>query len=136
MSAHVPTALVATSQAQWRRRCAERLLEHGCDIHTASNGFRGLDLLRKHIYDIIVVDDSFSDISPLEFSLTATELAPNVPLTLVAGHRIAKLQPILNRRDVYASGSRDEVLDRLGDAVRDATAGNAAATRRPAHHLA
>jgi CheY-like chemotaxis protein len=121
MRTHTPTALIATAQPDWRRRCAGCLLDHGCDVHTASNGSRGLDLLRKHIYDIIVVDDSFTDIRPLEFSLTAQDLAPNVPITLVAGERLSKYQPILDRRDVFYSGPPDSVLERLESAVRAAT---------------
>lgn len=136
MDAHVPTALVATSQREWRRRCAERLVGAGCDIHTASNGFRGLDLLRKHIYDIIVIDDSFDDISPLEFGLTATDLAPNMPLILVTADRIAQIQPILDRRNVYYAGSRDHVMKRLDDAIREAGTRKPALMRRPAHHHA
>lgn len=135
MGAHVPTVLVAASQTEWRRRFSERLLDEGCDIHTASSGFRGLDLLRKHLYDIIVVDDSFSDISALEFSLTAADLAPNAPLTLVAGSRIAKMRPVLDRRAVYFSGPREAVLEQLSAAVRDASRRESTVGRRAAGHL-
>ncbi len=122
MGTHTPTALLATAQVDWRRRCAGRLLELGCDVHTAANGPRGFDLLRKHIYDIIVVDDSLADISPLEFSLTAQDLAPNLPVTLVAGSGLStKLQPILDRRDIYFWGSHDAVLERMAAAVQATT---------------
>jgi DNA-binding response OmpR family regulator len=121
MSSQAPTALIASSRPQWRHRCAAQLLDHGCDVHTASSGFKGLDLLRKHIYEIIVVDDSFSDISPLEFCLTAQDLAANRPIMLVAGDELSKLEPFLNRRDVYLCGPLVEIADRLPQAVKAAS---------------
>jgi len=104
-------ALVATGDLDWRERCTRALLGVGWDVHTASEGERVLDLLRRHRYDFIVVDESFSDMGLVEFSMNVRDIAPNRPMTLIGGANVARLQRLCRQCNIYFAGPLEEMLD-------------------------
>lgn len=116
------TALVVAGDRAWGCQCVDRLLAAGCDVHTASDGLRGIDLLRKLRYDLIVVDDALGDVSPLEFTLNFRELTSNVPVYIVAGGCLDDLPELGRFCPVFFAGSRTEVLARFDAAVERAAA--------------
>jgi len=110
-------ALIATADKRWRDRFALAFMSQGCDIHTASDGFQALDLLLKHEYDFIVVDDSFSDVGPIEFSLNVRDLARNTPHMLVGGNGLARFRRVWRHCNVFFAGPKDHVLERISEAI-------------------
>jgi CheY-like chemotaxis protein len=122
------TALVVTGDRRWRGQCVDRLLTAGCDVHTASDGLRGINLLRKQIYDLVVVDDSLKDVSPLEFTLNLRELTANAPVYIIAGVHLENLPQLWRFCRIFFVGSPDDALARIDAAIERATL---SATERP-----
>ncbi len=109
-----PTVLLASADAAWRMACSERLLNSGCDVHTAINGYRAMDDLRKHQYDLIVFDDSMPDFSILELHLNVCDLARNAPRQIIATvNGGQKVRERIRRGSDVELASPQEILDRL-----------------------
>ncbi|MEA3364386.1 MAG: hypothetical protein U9Q79_01990 [Candidatus Hydrogenedentes bacterium] len=83
------------------------------DIHTASRGRIAIDLMHKHTYDYIVVDDSLEDMSVLELSLYVPDLATNEPVLMVACPDVALFKDVWKRRHAQIAGTRPRVLEAL-----------------------
>jgi CheY-like chemotaxis protein len=86
---------------------------------------QALDDLRKHQYDLVVLDDSMPDLSALELHLNLHDLARNSPRILVAtaapaGARHARIRDGL---DAHVAPP-DEVLDCLLPLLQRVRAGN------------
>jgi len=110
-------ALVATADSGWLERCTRAFIGEGWNVHVASAGQEALDLLRKHLFDFVVVDESFSDMGLVEFSLNVRDIASNRPVTLVGGNNLSRLQRVWRRCDVYFAGPKDQVLDIIRQTV-------------------
>ena len=120
MERNTLTALVVTGDRRWGGQCVDRLLAAGCDVHTASDGLRGINLLRKQIYDLVVVDDSLDDVSPLEFSLNLRELTPNTPVYIIAGIRLENAPQLWRYCRIFFVGSPDGALAQIDAAIERA----------------
>jgi len=107
------TALIASGDPGWESKCAEHFLGSGIDVHTASRGRTAIDLLHKHTYDYIVVDDSLEDMSVLELSLYVPELATNQPVLMVACPDEALFKNVWNRCHAHIAGTRSRILQAL-----------------------
>lgn len=112
-------ALVATADKGWREPCAWAFMGEGFDVHTASDWFQALDLVRKQEYDVIVVDDSFSEVGLIEFSLSIHDLAANQPRILVGGSDLSRFQRIWKHCHVYFAGPKGEVLQVLKQIIHN-----------------
>jgi CheY-like chemotaxis protein len=113
---HSPTVLVASRNERWRASCLRRLVSTGCDIHTASDGFRAIDNLRKHRYEMVVFDDSLQDVSAIELHLTVEDITHNEPAELIglADQNAEKIRKRLKGDRTNALiGTPDEVLERI-----------------------
>ncbi len=106
-------ALLASGEPNWQAGCAGVLLANGADVHTASRGQTAINLMHKHTYDYIVMDDSLSDMSVLELSLYVPDLAPNDPVLLIACDEWARFKTAWRRCNAAAAGGRATVLDTL-----------------------
>lgn len=104
-------ALVATADLGWRERCARAFLGEGWDVHTTSEGEQVLNLLRRHMYDLVVVDESFSDMGLVEFSMNVRDIASNQPMTLIGGNNVSKFQHVWRHCNVFFAGPKDQVLE-------------------------
>lgn len=113
-------ALVATENKPWRSAFVEALYDEGCDLHTASSGFEALDLLRKNTYDLILIDDSFSDVGVLELCLNLRDLVNEMPLVMVSGEDLGKYVPFWRRFGLFFVGRRTAVLRNVPNAVERA----------------
>jgi CheY-like chemotaxis protein len=86
-------------------------------VHTATTGFRALDDLRKHRYDIVVYDDSMPDVSVFELHLNIRDLAYNSPRELVAtAAKRREHERMTNGSEVHV-GTPEDVLNHLVPAV-------------------
>lgn len=92
----------------------------GIDVHTASRGRTAIDLLHKHTYEYIVVDDSLEDMSVLELSLYVPELAANQPVLMVACPDEALFKNVWNRCHAHIAGTRSRILQALTEYLSEA----------------
>ena len=111
------TVLVATADADWQRQCEIVLVKRGCLVHTACDGFEALGMLCRHVYDCVVVDDSLSDVGPIELSLNVRDLAPNEPLMLVGGDDLTRFGRVWRLCNVYYAGPKAQVLEAIPAAL-------------------
>jgi len=122
MNGHRIKALIASADSRWQDACANEFASHGCDVHIVSRGFDALDLLRRHRYDIIAVDDSCPDMNAIELSLNATDLASNKPLTLVGDETTTSKHASIRRVCTpFFIGSKQLVPARIHEAVHRAS---------------
>ena len=104
--------LLATTDDAWRIKAATALLNNNVDVHTTRTASDCIDLLRKHPYQIVVIDDSLHDLNALEFSLTVREFCGDTPQILIAApeleekiqrfKRLAKVQFIGTKKATTA----------------------------------
>ncbi len=113
MEINAQTALSVSGDSRWQRRCAECLLAHGVDVHTVHRGRTAIDLMRKHTYDCIVIDDSLEDMGVLELSLYVPDLAANRPALFVTCPEADRYEKVLNRCNAIRAGERSCVLAAL-----------------------
>ena len=113
-------ALVACENKPWRSAFVEALYDEGCDLHTAASGFETLALIRTRAYDLIIIDDSFSDIGALELCLNLRDLVNELPLVLVSGEDQARHAPFWRRLGLFFVGRRTAVLRNVPNAVERA----------------
>ncbi len=109
--AHI--ALVATTDYDWRVQCELALLQQGYAVHVASEGFQVLKMVGRHVYDFIVLDDSLSDVGPVELSLNVRDVAPNRPGMFVAGNNLDKFCRVWRLCNVFFVGPRERVLKHI-----------------------
>ncbi len=111
--------LLVSDDTRWRSACADICLARHCNVHTASTGFQGLDNLRKHRYDIVILDDTIDDLSAFEFHLHLQDLTSNDPAVLVAGSQIEaflKLNPDGDEKQL-ALGTHASILEQIPPAI-------------------
>lgn len=111
--------LLVSDDTRWRSACADICLARHCNVHTASSGFQGLDNLRKHRYDVVILDDSINDLSPFEFHLHLQDLTSNEPAVLVAGSETQTFLKIApeNDGDWIEVGTPGSILEQIGPVI-------------------
>lgn len=97
------------------------MLKRGWDVHTVSRGADALDMLRKRRYELIMVDDSVPDQSPLEFCLNATDIVPNAPTLMVASGNFTPVRAIWEKCRIAAAAPARQIVAKL-PAIMDAIA--------------
>lgn len=111
-------ALIVSANVHRRRRFAENLLHGSCDIHTVNRGFEAIDHVRKHAYDVVVVDDSLSDLGPLEFTLALRDMGrANTRIFVAAPEYRDKFKRLGAATNVEFIGAPDAVARRLAESV-------------------
>jgi len=113
-------ALIASGNKPWRSAFVEALYDEGCDLHTASTGFETLALIRKHTYDLIIIDDCFADVGALELCLNLRDLVSEMPLVMVSGEDLGKHVPFWRRFGLFYAGRRTAVLRNIPNATERA----------------
>ena len=115
-------ALVITAADDWSALFVAELIERGCDVHTESEATEAVDLLRKHRYDLLVVDEDLAGMDVVEFVLTVRDLAIGQPVLVVAEAESTKKKKAWDRCGVFVAGTRAIVAKRIADAVQAARA--------------
>jgi DNA-binding NtrC family response regulator len=111
------TSLVTAGNPQWRKKYASILITQGFDVHTASGRGKATDLLRKHQYDVVIVDESIGEPELIEFALTLQDMKSPMPVTLIAENDNERHRKLWDRINVFFVGERSAVASRIGDAV-------------------
>lgn len=120
-------ALVATGNDDWEAMFAEGLIQNGCDVHTSSHCLEAIDLLRKHRYDVVLVDEDLEDGNQVEFLFNLRDMVPSMPVVLASGSSAHKRQKLWRLCNVFFAGSRTRVAGKIAEAVHKARGRTAAA---------
>ena len=115
-------ALLATADDDWRVVFADELIGKGCDVHTASSGLEAIDLVRKHRYDLVVVDQSLDDDGEVELVFNLRDLSADMPIVVLSGAHVEQRQRIWQRCGVFFAGPRARAMRKMGEAVEAARA--------------
>jgi CheY-like chemotaxis protein len=67
------TALVSSEDNRVLDAYSRFLFAQGDDVHTVSSGNQTLEMVRKHRYDLIIIDHPFEDMDLLELCLNLKE---------------------------------------------------------------
>jgi len=124
--------LTVSEDDDWRSLFARALLEMGCEVHTASDGMEATDLVRKHSYDLLLVDREVGQMGQIEFILNVRDVAPRMPLVVVCGSKAGWQRAFWARCNVFSVSSRAEVAADLARAVETAGQRTDATTGDPA----
>lgn len=114
------TALVAARDRDWSNLYQDTLEQKGCVVFTTADGLEGMQLMRDHQYDIVVVDESLAGAGPVEFVLSARDLLNNSPVILVAGTDVARFEKVWRQCNVYFATTRSATARKITDAVNEA----------------
>jgi DNA-binding response OmpR family regulator len=109
------TALIACCHRRRKELYAQSALREGWDVHTVSRGIDALDLLHKRRYDLVVIDESIEDRSPLEFSLSVADIASNKPAIIVAANHFTPVKALRDKCRVIDAASTDELPGKLSN---------------------
>ena len=110
-------ALVASADGDWRTLFADTLMGRGCDVHTTSDGMEGVDLIHKHDYDIVVVDETLAQMSHVEFVLNVRDIASKMPVAIVTGKAVEKHAKLWQHCGVFFAGNRPAGARKIEEAV-------------------
>jgi CheY-like chemotaxis protein len=114
------TALVAARDSDWRNIYQDALEQQGCVVFPTPDGLEGMQLMKEHQYDIVVVDESLAEAGQVEFVLSVRDLMTNGPVILVAGASMARFVKVWQQCNVYSADSRSATVRRIADAVNEA----------------
>jgi CheY-like chemotaxis protein len=85
----------------------------------AENGVSGITQFQKLRPDVVVLDLALPGISGIETAHRMADLNPHVPLILFTLSEMRELEPIAHRAGIYATVSKQRVLD-LVDTIESA----------------
>lgn len=122
MNANLHTALIACCHQKRKEQYTRAALEEGWDVHTASRGIDALDLLHKRRYDLIIMDESIDDQSPVEFSLSAADIASNQPAIVVAAKRFTPVKALWDKCRVIHAAPFEETAGKLANLLEHVAA--------------
>ena len=111
-------ALVASEDDDWRSLFADELTENDCEVDTTSDGMEVLNLVRKHRYVVVVVDEVLEKMNQLEVILNLRDLMPEMPVVVVTGRGVEKQEKVWRHCKVYYAGTRSSDARRMHEAVR------------------
>jgi DNA-binding NtrC family response regulator len=114
------TALIAARDIDWRNIYQDSLEQNGCVVFTTADGLEGMQLMREHQYDIVVVDESVAGAGQVEFVLSVRDLMNNSPVILVAGAEVRRFEKVWRQCQVYSAATRSATARKIGDAVNEA----------------
>ena len=86
MSAYTGTILVIDDDETMRDSCKEILLKDNYDVKLAETGETGLELLRKNVFDIAIVDLKLPGINGIEVLKNIKEKSPEVVVIVITGY--------------------------------------------------
>lgn len=107
------TALLASANGSWRERCAVLMINAGWNVHVTSDGRHAVELIHKHEYDIVVVDNTLTGIEPVEFTLIVTQIASNHPSIYLACEDLPSNKQFWRKCNIAFGGPKDQTLERV-----------------------
>jgi len=100
----------------------KRMSKRGIEVCTASTGSRAIQILRRHDFDLAVLDLKMEDMDGIEVLKVFKKMAPELPVIMLTGHGSEQAA-----RDGMALGASDYLtkpcdLEVLLDHIRRAVA--------------
>jgi len=112
-------ALVVASGADRITSYMDILVQEGCDAVAATEAFDALALLRRHQFDLVIVDESLHNMLPLEFTLTLRDMRVHQPIAIVASPSQQRtFQRLASHLRTEFVGSLEEAMHYIPEAVR------------------
>lgn len=106
-------ALVLAGDEEWQETFALALQRPGWSVLRARNALRGLDLVRSHHVDLVLVDESLNGMQQMEFLLNLIDVSRRRPVMLLAGRNLERFRHIWSSIGVFAAGPRPTILKEI-----------------------
>lgn len=109
--------MIVTENSEWREQVERHLRGAKAEVTSTADGMRCMEMLRKQRFDLVLIDESIRQAGPVEVLLTLRDLSEPLPITLVTGSEISRLEKVWKRCDVFFYGSRLDALPALERAI-------------------
>lgn len=90
---------------------SDYLLNASWDIMVFSDGLRALEALRKHHFDVVVLDESVQGMEPLEFAMYVRELAVPPGKAIAIGEQLQHHAGVLKRCGFLNIAASEDALE-------------------------
>ena len=101
----------------------EYLTQNGYAVSTAYNGTKGLNLIEKENFDLILTDFRLGDIDGLELIIRIKDIKPNIPVIMITGYSDIKMAVRVIKLGAYDYVTKplypDEILVTIQNALAD-----------------
>lgn len=81
-----PRVLIIDDEPLMRLSISDALKDVGYDVHTASTGQEGLDLINKSVYDIVISDLRLPGVDGLELLQVCKQRSPRTEVIMITAH--------------------------------------------------
>ncbi|MCK5542497.1 MAG: response regulator [Desulfobacterales bacterium] len=81
-----PRVLVVDDEVRIQNACQRLLAEEGCDVEVAENGAKGLEMIKKQHFDIILLDLMMPGMSGLEVLKDVKSHHPDTVVIIITGY--------------------------------------------------
>jgi DNA-binding NtrC family response regulator len=116
----MPSILVIDDEAAIRETLKEILEYEKYEITLAEDGAKGLQLLQKNSYDVVLSDVKMPGIDGMELLDRVQALAPDVPMVMISGHGTVEMAIEATKKGAYDFITKPPDLNRLLITLRNA----------------
>jgi DNA-binding NtrC family response regulator len=116
----MPSILVIDDEAAIRETLKEILEYEKYDVTLAEDGAKGLQLLQKNNFDVILSDVKMPGIDGMELLDRVQALAPDVPIVMISGHGSVEMAIEATKKGAYDFITKPPDLNRLLITLRNA----------------
>jgi two-component system nitrogen regulation response regulator NtrX len=116
----MPSILVIDDEAAIRETLKEILEYEKYEVTLAEDGAKGLQLLQKNNFDVILSDVKMPGIDGMELLDRVQALAPDVPMVMISGHGSVEMAIEATKKGAYDFITKPPDLNRLLITLRNA----------------
>jgi DNA-binding NtrC family response regulator len=116
----MPSILVIDDEAAIRETLKEILTYEKYEVTVAEDGTKGLQLLQKNNYDVILSDVKMPGIDGMELLDRVQAIAPDTPMVMISGHGTVEMAIEATKKGAYDFITKPPDLNRLLITLRNA----------------
>ncbi len=116
----MPSILVIDDEAAIRETLREILEYEKYEVTLAEDGAKGLQLLQKNSYDVVLSDVKMPGIDGMELLDRVQALAPDVPMVMISGHGTVEMAIEATKKGAFDFITKPPDLNRLLITLRNA----------------
>lgn len=116
----MPSILVIDDEAAIRETLKEILEYEKYEVTLAEDGSKGLQLLQKNTFDVILSDVKMPGIDGMDLLDRVQALAPDVPMVMISGHGSVEMAIEATKKGAYDFITKPPDLNRLLITLRNA----------------